>query len=214
MCGAPDGNIVGWSAAHRNSPSITRVHTAAVRAWANTPGELAFKAGIDFATGDDAGFVAVWRDKAMAPERVKACAGGGHACGVQLVGRAAHRRGRGRWPDAMGHREHRDGIAREASGAGEGGRVGTWDDVLLIADGKGVEVWWTGAGEATGDDVNWVPESRPTRLADGRVHPPVYVPATVHRGFTSARLPDVEAAWAPARLELAAAGGGWGIPGE
>jgi hypothetical protein len=49
------------------------------------------------------------------------------------------------------------------------------------------------------------PEVRPTRLADGRTSPPVYVPATVVRWFPASRLPEVEAVWSPAREELAAA---------
>jgi hypothetical protein len=53
--------------------------------------------------------------------------------------------------------------------------------------------------------VNGNPEIRPTRLADSRVNPPVFIPATIIRRFPPARLPEVETAWSPARLELAMA---------
>ncbi len=49
------------------------------------------------------------------------------------------------------------------------------------------------------------PEVRPTRLADGRVDPPVFVPAAIIRRFQPTRLADVEAVWTPARAELTAA---------
>jgi hypothetical protein len=49
------------------------------------------------------------------------------------------------------------------------------------------------------------PEIRPTRLADWRVNPAVFIPAAIVRHFPASRLPGVEAAWSPARKELAAA---------
>ena len=52
--------------------------------------------------------------------------------------------------------------------------------------------------------MNPTPEVRPAHLADRRVHPPVRVAATIIRHFPASRLPEVEAAWAPARAELAA----------
>jgi hypothetical protein len=54
-----------------------------------------------------------------------------------------------------------------------------------------------------GKDMQPAPLFRPTRLADGRVHPPAFIPATIIRHFPVARLPEVEAAWSPARRELA-----------
>lgn len=51
--------------------------------------------------------------------------------------------------------------------------------------------------------MNFEPVTRATRIADGRVNPPVLVPAALTRNFTHARLTEIEAAWAPARRELA-----------
>ena len=58
--------------------------------------------------------------------------------------------------------------------------------------------------ESRGAEMNADPEVRPTRLADGRVDPPVFVPATIIRQFQPTRLAEVEAFWTPARAELAA----------
>ena len=52
--------------------------------------------------------------------------------------------------------------------------------------------------------MNPDPEVRPTRLADGRVDPPVFVTATVIRRVQPTRLAEVETLWTPARAELAA----------
>ena len=58
------------------------------------------------------------------------------------------------------------------------------------------------------------PVVRPTRLADLRVSPPVFAPATITRHFPAARLAAVEAAWEPARRALAAALAAAGMPSE
>ncbi|VTU00489.1 Putative uncharacterized protein OS=Mesorhizobium alhagi CCNWXJ12-2 GN=MAXJ12_24667 PE=4 SV=1 [Gemmataceae bacterium] len=58
------------------------------------------------------------------------------------------------------------------------------------------------------------PEVRPTRLADGRVNPPVLIPAAIVRHFPAAQLAEVEAAWSPARTELAGARAAVGLPLE
>jgi hypothetical protein len=53
--------------------------------------------------------------------------------------------------------------------------------------------------------VSLLPENRPTRLADGRVTPPVFIAANIIRAFPASRLPEVEAAWSPVRQQLDAA---------
>jgi hypothetical protein len=49
------------------------------------------------------------------------------------------------------------------------------------------------------------PEARPGRLTDGRVVPPVVVPATIIRYFPADRLEAVESVWAADRVALATA---------
>jgi hypothetical protein len=46
-------------------------------------------------------------------------------------------------------------------------------------------------------------QSRPTRLADNRASPPVFIPATIIRQFPTDRLTEIEAIWSPARVEVA-----------
>lgn len=46
------------------------------------------------------------------------------------------------------------------------------------------------------------PETRPTRLADARVTPSPFVPATVIRALPESRLADIETAWSPVRQQL------------
>jgi WD40 repeat protein len=143
MCGAPDGGIVGWPAGGPAFTPITRTHERAVRAWANTPSELAFRAGIDFATGDDAGCVAVWQDRGMNPPRSKVMAAAithlaFDSTGSRLIVADAAG-GLVLWDVLNGEavwRLKRPEPVRAVA-------FGTWDDVVLIADGRGVKVYHT-----------------------------------------------------------------------
>jgi hypothetical protein len=62
--------------------------------------------------------------------------------------------------------------------------------------------------------VNPEPVSRPTRIADVRVSPPVLVPATLIRNFPQSQLAAIESVWAPARRALAEARARAGTPLE
>ena len=134
--GSADGTIVTWAGAAAMPTPVTKEHTAAVRAWAAAP------ATFDFATGDDAGFVGFWPDKALKPTKAKvapaavtqlafswygqkllvADAGAGLTVWDVAANRAAFRVVRPTAPKAVA--------------------FGPWDDVVLIADGKAVEFWW------------------------------------------------------------------------
>jgi WD40 repeat protein len=143
MGGAPDGSIVGWPTGGPAFTPITRTHERPVRAWANTPSELAFQAGIDFATGDDSGCVAVWEDKGMNPPRAKVTAAAVTHLAFDSTG------SRLIVADAAGGLVLWDALLSEAvwrlkrPEPVKAVAFGTWDDVLLIADGRGVEVYHT-----------------------------------------------------------------------
>lgn len=131
--GSRTGVVSAYPTGVKNAP-LTRAHQAPVRAWAVGPGWP------DFATGDDYGTVGVWPDKALGPFTLRAGA-------VAVTGLAFSPCG------------------GELAVADESGAVAVWNlptrakvfevvrrppvvvaygpraDVLLISDGKGVEVW-------------------------------------------------------------------------
>jgi WD domain, G-beta repeat len=133
LAGQPDGSILSWGATGPAYSLLAREHKAPVRAWAAAPGTW------DFATGDDKGVVGVWANKATTPRTFVASP----AAVTQLsfspsgsllaVGDAA---GVVRVWDLAANRA----ILRKTRAAG---RVafGPHDDLLLLSDGKAVELW-------------------------------------------------------------------------
>ncbi len=134
--GTADGSVVTWPTTNATSKPVTRLHKAAVRTWAIGP------VWPDFATGDDKGVVAYWPNKSLAP--VSFPTGGGavthlafNACGGELA-----------VTDAAGVLSVWDLTTRarlfEIKRRQPVGAVvfGPEEDILLVAEGKGVEVWW------------------------------------------------------------------------
>lgn len=133
LAGQSDGSVVTWGATGPGYTITAREHKAAVRAWAASP------ATWDFATGDDKGVVGVWENKAMKPRTFTAS----QAAIRQLV-----------FSPSGSHLAVVDG----------GGGVSVWDlfetqsilkitrvgakvafgpndDLLLLSDGKAIELW-------------------------------------------------------------------------
>jgi hypothetical protein len=135
MAGQPDGSILAWSGPLRPE-AASRDHKAAVKAWAACP-----TTG-DFATGDDQGHVGVWSAKGGKPALTSVLATpitglSFNATGSRLV-----------VTDTTGwlviwdvsaakaiHRVKRPAAIRAVA-------AGPTDDVVLLAVGKTVEVWW------------------------------------------------------------------------
>jgi hypothetical protein len=136
LWGNADGGIVTWPTGGPGFAPVTKAHQAAVRAWAASPN------GRDFATGDTAGFIGIWAGRSLTPilSRVGTAAVthlSFSAWGNRLlVADAAG--GLTVWDVAAGLPEFT--ARRPPSPAAA---FGPWDDVVLVADGKGVEVWWT-----------------------------------------------------------------------
>lgn len=136
FAGQPDGTISIWSLPMRAEPP-SRDHKAAVRAWAECAATGAF------ATGDDAGTVGVWSAKGGKPamaEKVLATGVTGLAFSASGSRLAV--------TDATGwlvildpaanravHRIKRPTAVRAVA-------FGPSDDVVALAVGKTVEVWW------------------------------------------------------------------------
>jgi WD40 repeat protein len=137
LCGMPGGAIVSWNGAAPRPTAVSREHRAAVRAWAS--------ARDDFATGDDAGVVGYWPNKAAFPIPFRAAdAPIRHLdfapCSTDLLVVDAAG-GVAVWDPAAGVRRwelRRPGPVAAAA-------FGPADDVVLVADGKGVEVVWLAA---------------------------------------------------------------------
>lgn len=134
LAGQPDGTVMAWLP--RPRPELmARQHTDAVRAWASSGWK-------DFATGDDKGNVGYWPGGAIAPTTMVTSGTAPITClafshwGAELaVADAAG--GLSVW-DMVSHKRLVD-IRRRAPVKAVA--FGTWDDLLVVADGKAVEVW-------------------------------------------------------------------------
>jgi hypothetical protein len=135
MCGTMNGNIVLFSVGGLQPTTTVREHKAAVRAWAESPWG-------DFATGDDQGVFGIWLNRSATPMTLRA----GRAaishlafnpCGGELaVADAAG--GLSVWSVNSGKKD----FEVKRRGPITALAYGPQEDLLLIADGKGVEVWW------------------------------------------------------------------------
>ncbi|QJW96861.1 WD40 repeat domain-containing protein [Frigoriglobus tundricola] len=135
MAGQPDGSILLWSGPLRPE-AASRDHKATVKAWATCP------ATGDFATGDEQGHVGIWSAMGGKPTLTSVLATpitglSFNATGSRLV-----------VTDTTGwlviwdvsaakalHRVKRPAAIRAMT-------AGPTDDVVLLAVGKTVEVWW------------------------------------------------------------------------
>jgi WD40 repeat protein len=133
LAGQPDGSILSWGASGPSYIVTSRDHKAAVRAWAASPSTW------DFATGDDKGVVGLWENKAMKPRVFTAAPAaitqlvfspsGTHLAVVDLAG------GIRVW-DLAAQRSILKVTRVLAKVA-----FGPDDDLLLLSDGKVVELW-------------------------------------------------------------------------
>ena len=131
LTGAPDGTVTTFPP----TPKAARLHRAPVRAWAVGP------TWPDFATGDDAGVVGVWPAGGAAPyplrvgsAAVRQLAFG--PCGGELAA-----------ADAAGvitvwNLPAREKVFEAKRPAPPAIAYAPRADVLLVSDGKGVELWW------------------------------------------------------------------------
>lgn len=134
FCGMPDGAILSWAGAAPRAAVVSREHRAAVRSWAVSRG--------DFATGDDAGVVGYWPNKSAFPIPFRATAGpvrqldfapcSGDLLVVDATGGVAV------WDPASGTKRYE----LRRPGAAAAAAYGPADDVVMLADGRGVAVVW------------------------------------------------------------------------
>lgn len=133
--GQSDGTIHIWSSARR-ADAPHRDHKAAVRAWA------ACIATGDFATGDDAGNVGIWSLTGDAPKVTSALATPVTGLSFSPSGaRLAITDGTGWlviWDPVAGKAIHR--VKRPT--AVKAMALGPGEDVIVLAAGRTVEVWW------------------------------------------------------------------------
>jgi hypothetical protein len=132
LAGQPDGSILSWGASGPSYTRVAREHMAAVRVWAASPSTW------DFATGDDRGVVGLWENKAMTPRTFTASSGaitqlafspsGSHLATADAAGVRVW----DLWTQRSILRVTRSG-AKLAFGPN--------DDLLLLSDGKAVELW-------------------------------------------------------------------------
>ena len=135
LVGSAGGTILGVLPSGAVGDVVSRDHRAAVRAWAAGP------ARPDFVTGDDDGFVGFWPDGSPSPTKFRTgtapvthlalSPGGGAVAVADAAG------GLSVWNLAGGvcvaATQRREPVAAVA--------WGPTDDLLLVADGNGVEVW-------------------------------------------------------------------------
>jgi len=133
LAGQPDGSILSWGPAGPAREVLSRDHKAPVRVWAACPGTW------DFATGDDKGVVGLWADRATAPRTFLASPtvitqlSFGPSGTLLAVGDAA---GKVRVWDLAANRAVLI-VTRPAARVA----FGPHDDLLLLSDGKAVELW-------------------------------------------------------------------------
>jgi hypothetical protein len=130
--GTPDGTVFTWGASGPGASLATRDHKGAVRAWAASP------ATWDFATGDDRGAVGLWENKAMKPRTFTAATGAITQLAFSPTGwrlAVAEPAAIRVWDFAANRATVR--VSRVASQVA----FGPHDDLLLLSDGKTVELW-------------------------------------------------------------------------
>jgi WD40 repeat protein len=135
VAGQPDGAVTVWGPTMKPEPPI-REHKAAVRAWAECA-----ESG-DFATGDDQGNIGWWAFKAAKPlmygvfaapvTGLAFCPTGEWLAATDSTGWVAI------WDVGTGKVIHR--VKRPT--AVKALAAGPYDDLLILASGKTVEVWW------------------------------------------------------------------------
>jgi hypothetical protein len=135
LWGSADGAVYAWPGAGPKPEPVTKEHKGAVRAWTVN--------GADFATGDESGGFGYWAKRATTPVMYwNGTAPITHLAfaswGLDLVVADAAG-GLSVWDLARGKRAFE--VRRPAPVAAVS--FGPSDDLVLIADGKGVEVWWT-----------------------------------------------------------------------
>lgn len=136
LAGMPDGSIVTWGAVGPRSELVCRDHRSPVRAWAASPGTW------DFATGDDKGFVGLWPDKATTPRSVfqgataaiTGMAFSPHARYLALADAESRV-----WVWDLNTQRSVLKVTRNAPVKALA--FGPYEDLLLLSDGKGVELW-------------------------------------------------------------------------
>lgn len=137
LWGSNDGTVSAWPAAGPKPEVVSKEHKGAIRAWATN--------GTDFVTGDDKGMLGYWGNKAVKPTMFWNC--------TSAVVRIAF----ASWGREVAVADASGGISVWDLGAGRRAfelkrpapvavmSFGPSDDLLLLADGKGVEVWWIDA---------------------------------------------------------------------
>src|SRR5262249_36282068 len=134
LWGSADGTITAWPGTGPKPEMVTKEHKGAVRAWTVS--------GWDFVTGDEKGSIGYWPNPATAP--------GTYWNGTAAVTQLAL----ASWGLDLAVADATGGLS--VWDLGQGRRVfevkrpvpvqvmsyGPSDDLLLLADGKGVEVWW------------------------------------------------------------------------
>jgi hypothetical protein len=134
--GIQDGSILSWGATGPGSTVATREHKAPVRAWAASPSTW------DFATGDDKGVIGVWFDKSLSPKTFNASVSAAIAQ-LSFSPSGSHLAAR----DSEGVITVWDLSAQRANlkvrrPAAKTIAFGPTDDLLLLSDGKAVELWY------------------------------------------------------------------------
>lgn len=133
LAGQPDGSIVSWGPVGAKVPVVSREHKAAVRAWAASP------AAWDLATGDDKGTVGLWLNKSMTPKTFAAASAPITQLSFSPFGlRLAV-------ADAEGNVTVWDlatlqPVAKLKRPAGTVIAYGPFEDLLVVSDGKAVEL--------------------------------------------------------------------------
>ncbi|HXD88466.1 MAG TPA: hypothetical protein VN641_18395 [Urbifossiella sp.] len=137
LCGHRNGAIAAVRAGGAPAAAlfVSREHTAAVRTWAISP-------YADFATGDDDGYVGYWPREAKGISKFRTGTApikglSFNECGGELA-----------VLDATGRISVWDPVDRKLQfevkpkGRVAAAAYGPRDDLLMIADGKGVQIWW------------------------------------------------------------------------
>jgi hypothetical protein len=136
LCGGMDGSIATLPSGDPIQPGFSsREHKSPVRAWAVSPWG-------DFATGDDDGYIGYWPCKAKTISKFKA---GGLAiqgmafnpCGGELV--IVDTSG---WVSVWYPETGQKAFEVKQKVAAKAAAYGPHEDILMISDGKGVELWW------------------------------------------------------------------------
>ena len=135
IAGQPDGSIVSWGATGPAGVVVSREHRAPVRAWAASP------ATWEFATGDDKGIVGLWYQKAMIPKTFTATTAavthlsfsptGAHLAVADAAGAVWI------WDVAT----TKQVVKTTRPTPVKAMAFGPTDDLLLLSDGKAVELW-------------------------------------------------------------------------